>query len=55
MTNKEIVCNDCRHNCGKIPIVERKPKAICWCNANGGRAIIKKYKHCDLYESKGER
>lgn len=50
MTSKEIICASCRHNCGKTPMVERNPKGVCWCNANCGRVITKKYKQCNLYE-----
>lgn len=55
MTNKEIICNSCRHNCGKTPMVTRNSKGICWCNADCGRVITKKYKQCDLYKPKGEQ
>lgn len=52
------ICKDCIHNCNpkgkKPPIIINKPNAICWCNAQGGRAITKKYKQCKFYEHKGK-
>jgi len=49
-----MICKTCIHNCtirkDKQPIIANKPKAICWCNANGGRAITKKYTQCKYYE-----
>ena len=52
-----IICKTCKHNCNpktkdKPPIIANKPNAICWCNAESGRAITKKYKQCKFYESK---
>ena len=49
-----IICKTCRHNCtkgkNKPPIIANKPNVICWCNAESGRAITKKYKTCKFYE-----
>ena len=48
-----IICKTCKHNCTKgkrPPIIANKPNAICWCNAEYGRAITKKYKQCKNYE-----
>lgn len=51
------ICKSCIHNCNpkekRPPIIANKPNAICWCNAQGGRAITKKYKQCKFYEPKG--
>lgn len=51
----KIWCKLCRHNCNgpknqKPPIIENNPHAICWCNAESGRVITKKYKKCKFYE-----
>lgn len=49
-----VICKTCRHNCtkgnNKPPIIANNPKAICWCNAENGRVITKKYKVCKFYE-----
>lgn len=50
------VCKTCRHNCNpkgknkKPPLIANNSHAICWCNAEGGRLITKKYKQCKFYE-----
>ena len=54
--SQTIICKSCRHNCNhlkdkkKMPILANKPHAICWCNAENGRVINKKYKKCKFYE-----
>lgn len=49
---KEI-CKTCKYNCNhgkdKPPIIANKPNAVCWCSAEGGRVITKKYKQCKFY------
>lgn len=47
-----FICKNCIHNCGNPPISNKKPNAICWCNAEYGRAITKKYKECKNYKEK---
>ena len=52
------ICLQCQHNCtpqGEKKIqgcIANKPKSICWCNANGGRAITKKYSKCPYFLKK---
>lgn len=43
------ICKNCVHNCGRGPIVARK-NGVCWCNAEYGRVITKKYTQCDNYK-----
>lgn len=52
----KVLCKTCRHNCSGInnqkpPVIANNPHAICWCNAENGRVITKKYKACKFYES----
>lgn len=54
------ICKTCKHNCTsqkgkKPPIILNNPHAICWCNAESGRIITKKYKHCKFYEPYKEK
>ena len=52
----KVLCKTCKHNCNGInnqkpPVIANNPHAICWCNAENGRVITKKYKACKFYES----
>ena len=52
------ICQQCIHNCtvrkDKQGCISNKPKAICWCNANGGRVVIKKYSQCVHFQERGD-
>lgn len=52
-----VLCKTCKHNCNpkgkgarKPPIIANNPHAICWCSAESGRVITKKYTKCKFYE-----
>jgi transposase-like protein len=51
------ICTECNHNMSRDfggkrnqPTIKNKPKAVCWCSANGGRMITKKYMQCKFFE-----
>ena len=53
----KTICTKCKHNMSRDfggkrnqPVIKNKPKAVCWCNANGGRVITKKYAKCKFFE-----
>lgn len=53
----KTICTKCKHNMSRDfggkrnqPVLKNKPKAVCWCNASGGRVITKKYAKCKSFE-----